>query len=154
MTLLRRSNPEGVNKYLRARYCTHALLFQEYRLTSILQRPEVVDSRSSDEDRYLSKKARRKKERAAPLLSAQSVHRPENTNDKAHHRDEKAWPPHAQLYGNNLKDQHPLIRELCRDAIKIVHITLLTSHAWPELNHLAEYRRKILDKAAKTSRTY
>ncbi|KJA15787.1 hypothetical protein HYPSUDRAFT_58624 [Hypholoma sublateritium FD-334 SS-4] len=40
---------------------------------------------------------------------------------------------------------------LCHDAIKIVHTTLVTTHAWPELRvtHLSEYSRDVLLKAAK-----
>lgn len=60
------------------------------------------------------------------------------------------WPAHAQLRGTNLKEQHILIRQLCRDAIKIVHTTLVTTHAWPELTRLSEYRREVLSKAAKS----
>lgn len=58
------------------------------------------------------------------------------------------WPATARLQGNGLTQQNTLIRALCRDAIKIVETTIVTTHAWPELNRLAEYRREVLLQAA------
>lgn len=109
---------------------------------------------------FLNAKAKRKKLRAAPLLTATAARtKPADENDDpaaaaaASDREsaEEAWPSHAQLRGANLKTQHVLLRQLCRDAIKIVRTTLVTTHAWPELRvtHLSEYRRNVLLKAAK-----
>lgn len=106
-----------------------------------------------DEQLYESANARRKKAKAAPsLLSADPSHLVKSTNpfysDENSHEDR--WPTHARLRGYNLKEQREVIRKVCRNAIKIVQTTLVMQHAWPELNHLAEYRREVLTTAAKT----
>ena len=57
------------------------------------------------------------------------------------------WDVNAQLRGSGLMQQNAMIRTLCRDAIKIVETTIVTEHAWPELNRSAEYRLEVLLKA-------
>lgn len=114
------------------------------------QCPEVIDS--DNEHLYESAKAHRKRAKAAPSLLSADRHLAKSTD--AIHSDENSlevrWPTHAQLRGYNLKEQHELIRKVCRDAIKIVQTTLVMQHAWPELNRLAEYRREVLTTATQT----
>lgn len=70
------------------------------------------------------------------------------TNDHEDTSNTK-WPAHARLHGKGLTQQNTLIRALCRDAIKIVETAIVTTHAWPELNRLAEYRREVLLRACR-----
>ena len=108
----------------------------------------------------MNSKAKRKKLRAAPLLTAaakrtKTAKENDDPTTAADNEDqesaEETWPSHAQLRGLNLKTQHVLLRQLCHDAIKIVHTTLVTTHAWPELRatHLSEYHYNVLLKATK-----
>ena len=41
---------------------------------------------------------------------------------------------------------------VCREAIRIVEKTLVTQHAWPELNKGAHYKRQVLSEAVKALR--
>ena len=111
-------------------------------------------------DAFLNLKVKQKKLCAALLLTAaakrtKTAKENDDPTTAADNEDqesaEETWPSHAQLRGSNLKTQNVLLRQLCRDAIKIVHTTLVTTHAWPELRatHLSEYRRDVLLKAAK-----
>ena len=52
-----------------------------------------------------------------------------------------------------LRDQGILIRSLCRDAIQILELTLVTEEAWPELHRAAEYRVEVFTQAARALQT-
>jgi hypothetical protein len=45
-----------------------------------------------------------------------------------------------------------LHREICRDAIRIVEVTLVTQNAWPELHKGTLYKRQILLEAVNALR--
>ncbi|KAJ3502649.1 hypothetical protein NLJ89_g8788 [Agrocybe chaxingu] len=104
----------------------------------------------SDEEHEASKPAKRIHNRKTPSqLRSASTHcssEDEDDNDE----DQNRWPVHAQVRGTGLLQQNVHIRAICRDAIKIAETTLVTDHAWPELNRMAEYRREVLRKAART----
>jgi len=51
-----------------------------------------------------------------------------------------------------LTQQPDLIRSVCRDAIRIVEIALVTQHAWPELHRGAPYKRQVLLDAVQSLR--
>ena len=57
---------------------------------------------------------------------------------------EEQWPAVARLSAGGLQQQNLPIREICRDAIKIVELTLATQHAWPELHKGTHYKRQVL----------
>lgn len=48
-----------------------------------------------------------------------------------------------------LRDQGILIRAVCRDAVQILELTLVTKEAWPELRRAAEYRVEVFTEAAR-----
>ena len=48
-----------------------------------------------------------------------------------------------------LREQAILIRSLCRNAIQIQELTLVTKEAWPELHRAAEYRVEVFTQAAR-----
>ena len=54
------------------------------------------------------------------------------------------WPKIACLSTGGLMQQSHVIRAICRDAIKIVEVTLVTEHAWPELHRGTHYKREVL----------
>ena len=57
---------------------------------------------------------------------------------------EDHWPKVARLSMGGLMQQSHIIREICRDAIKIVEVTLVTEQAWPELHKGTHYKRQVL----------
>jgi hypothetical protein len=57
---------------------------------------------------------------------------------------EDKWPKAAHLSLGGLMQQNQVIHEICRDAIKIVELTLVTQDAWPELHKGAHYKRQVL----------
>jgi hypothetical protein len=57
---------------------------------------------------------------------------------------EDQWPGVARLSAGGLTQQSHIIREICRDAIKIVEVTLVTEQAWPELHKGTHYKRQVL----------
>ena len=57
---------------------------------------------------------------------------------------EDEWPNVARLASGGLMQQSNVIREICRDAIKIVEVTLVTEQAWPELHKGTHYKRQVL----------
>ena len=57
---------------------------------------------------------------------------------------EDEWPKVARLSPGGLMQQSHIIREICRDAIKIVEVTLVTQQAWPELHKGTHYKRQVL----------
>jgi hypothetical protein len=57
---------------------------------------------------------------------------------------EDEWPKVARLSSGGLMQQNNVIREICRDAIKIVEVTLVTQQAWPELHKGTHYKRQVL----------
>ncbi|KJA23034.1 hypothetical protein HYPSUDRAFT_138140, partial [Hypholoma sublateritium FD-334 SS-4] len=59
------------------------------------------------------------------------------------------WPDYTDIAPGGLCDQLILIRALCRDAIHILELTLVTQEAWPELHRAAEYRVEVFSQAAK-----
>ena len=65
---------------------------------------------------------------------------------------EDQWPNVAQLNFGGLSQQGHVIREVCRDAIRIVEVTLVTQHAWPEIYGGTIYKRRVLLEAIKTLR--
>ena len=60
---------------------------------------------------------------------------------------EDQWPRVARLSVGGLSQQGRIIREICRDAIRIVEVTLVTVQAWPELHQGTLYKRHILLEA-------
>jgi hypothetical protein len=65
---------------------------------------------------------------------------------------EDNWPRALQLRAGALTQQTDLIRVVCREAIRIVEKTLVTQHAWPELNKGAHYKQQVLSEAVKVLR--
>ena len=57
---------------------------------------------------------------------------------------EDKWPTFACLSVGGLSQQGCFIREICRDAIRIVEVTLVTQDAWPELHKGINYKRQVL----------
>ena len=57
---------------------------------------------------------------------------------------EDEWPKVARLSPGGLMQQSYVIREICRDAIKMVEVTLVTEQAWPELHKGTHYKRQVL----------
>jgi hypothetical protein len=57
---------------------------------------------------------------------------------------EAQWPKVACLSTGGLMQQSHVIREICRDAIKMVEVTLVTQQAWPELHKGTHYKRQVL----------
>ena len=57
---------------------------------------------------------------------------------------EDNWPSVARLRVGGLSQQGRVIREVCRDAIRIVEVSLVTVHAWPELHQGTLYKRHVL----------
>jgi len=68
-------------------------------------------------------------------------------NDKT--LPEDTWPKALQLRTGALTQQTDLIRVVCHEAIRIVEKTLVTEHAWPELNKGMLYKRQVLLEAVK-----
>jgi hypothetical protein len=60
---------------------------------------------------------------------------------------EDQWPIVARLSVGGLSQQGRVIREICREAIRIVEVTLVTKQAWPELHQGAVYKRQVLLEA-------
>ena len=60
---------------------------------------------------------------------------------------EEQWPAVARLILGGLSVQGRVIREICRDAIRIVEVTLVTVDAWPELHQGTLYKRQVLLEA-------
>jgi hypothetical protein len=60
---------------------------------------------------------------------------------------EDQWPKVARLSVGGLSQQGHLIRQICRDAIRIVELSLVTKHAWPELHKGTLYKRQVLLEA-------
>jgi len=60
---------------------------------------------------------------------------------------EVQWPNVAHLATGGLMQQSHIICEICRDAIKIVEVTLVTKHAWLELHKGAHYKWRVLLEA-------
>jgi hypothetical protein len=65
---------------------------------------------------------------------------------------ENQWPRVARLSVGGLSQQGRVIREICRDAIRIVEVTLVTIHAWPELHRGTLYKRQVLLEAVNALR--
>jgi hypothetical protein len=65
---------------------------------------------------------------------------------------EVQWPKVARLSTGGLMQQSYVIREICRDAIKIVEVTLVTQQAWPELHKGTLYKRQVLLEAVNALR--
>ena len=67
------------------------------------------------------------------------------------HKESKQeiWPDFTNVVPGGLRDQGILIRSLCRDAIQILELTLVTKEAWPELHRAAEYRIEVFTEAAR-----
>ena len=81
----------------------------------------------------------------------QPVEADEITNDIDIPEDQ--WPKAARLSVGGLSQQGRVIREICRDAIRIVEVTLVTQHAWPELHKGTLYKRQVLLEAVNALRT-
>ncbi len=64
-----------------------------------------------------------------------------NTGHKA--SSKKNWPEYTDIVQGGLRDQSAFIRGLCRDAIYILELTLVTKEAWPELHRAAEFRVEV-----------
>jgi hypothetical protein len=60
---------------------------------------------------------------------------------------EDQQPKVARLSVGGLLYQGRFIREICRDAIRIVETTLVTQQAWPELHKGTLYKRQVLLEA-------
>ena len=60
---------------------------------------------------------------------------------------EEKWPKVTRLIVGGLSQQSNVIREVCRDAIRIIEVTLVTKHAWPELHKGTIYKRMVLLEA-------
>ncbi|KJA13097.1 hypothetical protein HYPSUDRAFT_151966, partial [Hypholoma sublateritium FD-334 SS-4] len=67
--------------------------------------------------------------------------------------DAEKWPAAAQLQGSGLLGQNLFIRSICRDAIKTAERGIVVEDAWPEIHNAAEYRRRLLMRAAKGLQT-
>ena len=65
---------------------------------------------------------------------------------------EEQWPRVARLCVGGLSQQGRVIREICRDAIQIVEVTLVTVDSWPELHQGTFYKRQILLEAVNALR--
>jgi hypothetical protein len=74
----------------------------------------------------------------------------ENANDEDIPEDQ--WPKVAHLTLGGLTHQGRVIREICRDAIRIVEATLVTKNAWPELHKGTLYKRQVLLEAVNALR--
>ena len=53
---------------------------------------------------------------------------------------EDKWPKVTCLSPGGLMQQSHIIHKICRDAIKIVEVTLVTEQAWPELHKGTHYK--------------
>jgi hypothetical protein len=75
-------------------------------------------------------------------------------NETANDADipEDRWPKVARLNIGGLSQQGRVVREICRDAIRIVEVALVTEHAWPELHKGTLYKRQVLLEAVNTLR--
>jgi hypothetical protein len=65
---------------------------------------------------------------------------------------EEQWHRVARLSVGGLTQQNRFIREICRDAIRIVEVTLVTVNAWPELHKGTLYKRQVLLEAVNALR--
>ena len=65
---------------------------------------------------------------------------------------EDQWPKVARLSVGGLSQQGRVVREICRDAIRIVEVTLVTANAWPELHKGTLYKRQVLLEAVNALR--
>lgn len=83
------------------------------------------------------------KSRTQPKL--QSVPAGQVDNDAEITEDN--WPRVARLIVGGLSVQGRVIREICRDAIRIVEVTMVTAQAWPELHQGTLYKRQVLLEA-------
>ena len=63
---------------------------------------------------------------------------------------EDQWPNVAWLNFGGLSQQGHVIQEFCWDAIRIIEVTLVTQHAWPELYEGTIYKCWVLLEAIKT----
>ena len=82
-------------------------------------------------------------------LKSRSHFKPPSEPEGADNEDipEDQWPKVARLKVGGLSQQGHLIRQLCRDAIRIVELALVTKHAWPELHKGTLYKRQVLLEA-------
>jgi hypothetical protein len=85
-----------------------------------------------------------------PILTIQPVQVDEGTNDADIPEEQR--PKAARLSMGGLSQQGQVIREVCRDAIRIVEVTLVTQHAWPELHKGTLYKRQVLLEAVNALR--
>jgi hypothetical protein len=91
---------------------------------------------------------------------SRSHHNPQiqpDKDDESANRDdadipEDQWPKVARLSVGGLSQQGRVIREICRDAIRIVEVTLVTKNAWPELHKGMLYKRQVLLEAVNALR--
>ena len=92
------------------------------------------------------------------IITGQSTKsRSHPTHSKPLHEDdddmgEDKWSRVARLSVGGLSQQGRVIREICRDAIRIVEVTLVTVNAWPELHKGTLYKRHVLLEAVNTLR--
>ena len=92
------------------------------------QRPQITQLTTTEEPSKEETKAKRRRRHKEP-----------NT---------EKWPEYTNIVAGGLRDQSTLIRALCRDAIRIFELTLITKEAWPELHRAAEYRTEVFSEAA------
>jgi hypothetical protein len=85
-----------------------------------------------------------------PSLPIQPVQVDEGANDADIPEEQR--PKAARLSVGGLSQQGNIIREVCRDAIWIVEVTLVTQHAWPELHKGTLYKRQVLLEAVNALR--
>lgn len=86
-----------------------------------------------------------------PAPTAESVKDEKKAKCRRRHKEPSTenWPDYTDITTGGLRDQSILIRALCRDAIHILELTLVTQEAWPELHRAAEYRVEVFSEAAK-----
>lgn len=104
-------------------------------LTTYVQRPTI----KADSKPIMGRNSRSRSQSNRPI---QPVQFDEGGNDLD--IPEEQWPKVARLSVGGLTQQGRFIQEICRDAIWIVEVTLVTQDAWPELHKGILYKRQVL----------
>jgi hypothetical protein len=108
------------------------------------QKPTILHSKGDDAVKSVQKRNTQKKmQRLGSHVDTDS----DSNNDGA--VMQAKWPVHACLSGAGLLKENLYICTLCYEAIAIIEKAVVTTYAWPELNHMAAYRHEVLMKALK-----
>jgi hypothetical protein len=106
-----------------------------------MQRPTMTIAKATDKNSKSCSHANR---------SIQPVQVDESDNNEDIPEDQ--WPKVAHLTVGGLMQQGHVVREICRDAIRIVEVTLVTENAWPELHKGTHYKHQVLFEAVNALR--